>query len=54
MNNVDSLKITQNPDGSYTLEWDKDDPNWKFLNGFSTEQIEIFIQQAIRGETTND
>jgi len=54
MNNEDSLKIIQNPDGSYTLEWDKNDPNWKFLNEFSTEQIEIFIKQAIREEKDND
>ena len=31
MNN-DSLKINQNKDGSFTCEWDKNDPNWKFLN----------------------
>lgn len=52
--NIDSLKITQNPDGSYSLEWDPDDPEWKFLNHLSTEQIEIFIQQAIRGEKNDN
>lgn len=54
MNKTDSLKVTQNPDGSYLLEWDPDDPEWKFLNQFSTEEIEIFIQQAIRGELKDD
>ncbi len=28
--NADSLKITQNEDGSYTMGWDKEDPNWKW------------------------
>ena len=26
----DSLKVSQNEDGSFTLEWDKDDPQWNF------------------------
>ena len=26
----DSLKVSQNEDGSFTLEWDKDDPQWSF------------------------
>ena len=28
----DSLKIKQNNDGSFTAEWDKQDPNWKWMN----------------------
>ena len=28
----DSLKVNQNKDGSFSLEWDRQDPNWKFLN----------------------
>ena len=24
----DSLKINQNKDGSFSVEWDKKDPNW--------------------------
>ena len=27
----DSLKINQNKDGSFSVEWDKKDPNWKWL-----------------------
>jgi len=44
----DSLKITQNDDGSYTMDWDKNDPNWKFLNHLTSDQIQIMIQQAIQ------
>jgi hypothetical protein len=50
---MDSLKVTQNPDGSYTIEWDREDPNWKFLNDYSSEEIEALIQHAIN-EKTND
>jgi hypothetical protein len=44
----DSLKITQNNDGSYTMDWDKNDPNWKFLNHLTSKEIQIMIQQAIQ------
>ena len=33
----DSLKVEQNKDGSFTLEWDKDDPKWSFLNVMTTQ-----------------
>ena len=29
----DGLKIDQNKDGTFTLEWDKDDPKWNFSMG---------------------
>jgi len=45
---IDSLKITQNADGSYTMDWDKNDPTWKFLNHLTSDQIQIMIQQAIQ------
>ena len=28
---ADSLKVHQNEDGSFDLEWDKNDPNWKLV-----------------------
>ena len=30
----DSLKINQNKDGTFSVEWDKKDPKWNFLNKF--------------------
>ena len=44
----DSLKISQNEDGSFTIEWDKQDPRWSFLNGLTKEQVQIIMEQAIR------
>ena len=44
----DSLKVEQNKDGSFTLEWDKDDPQWSFLNGMTTQEIQTIIEQAVK------
>ena len=44
----DSLKVNQNEDGSFTLEWDKQDPNWKFLNDLTSKEIQVIIDQAIK------
>jgi hypothetical protein len=45
---TDSLRIIQNKDGSYTAEWDKNDPNWSWLNGLTSKEIQVIINQAIR------
>ena len=45
---MDSLKVTQQKDGQYVLEWDEKDPQWKFLNGLTPEQIQCIVQEAIR------
>ena len=44
----DSLKIKQNNDGSFTAEWDKQDPYWKWMNNLTTEEIQCIIKEAIR------
>ena len=45
---ADSLKITQNEDGSYTMEWDKEDPKWEFLNNLTSKEIQVIMEQAIK------
>ncbi|MEK9894541.1 MAG: hypothetical protein VW454_06235 [Pelagibacteraceae bacterium] len=47
---ADSLKIDQNEDGTFTLEWDKDDPQWSFLNGLTSKEITAIIERAITME----
>ena len=42
-----SLKVEQNQDGSFTLEWDKEDPQWSFLNGLTSKEITAIIEKAI-------
>jgi len=44
----DSLRFTKNEDGSYTVDWNKDDPNWSWMNNLTSKEIQIIIQQAIQ------
>ena len=44
----DGLKITQNEDNTFTLEWDKEDPKWSFLNGLTSKEITAIIEEAVR------
>lgn len=50
MESKDSFKITQNEDKSYTVEWDREDPNWKWLNSLTSAELQVIIQQAIQEE----
>jgi hypothetical protein len=50
---TDSLTIEQKPDGSYEINWDKEDPMWSFMNNLTSKEIQIMIQQAIK-EHLND
>ena len=50
---TDSLKITQNSDGSYEINWDKEDPKWAWMNGLTNEQIQVIMKQAINEELQN-
>ena len=43
-----SLKINQNKDGSFTVEWDKQDPDWNWMNNLTSSEIQGIIQKAIQ------
>jgi len=30
------------------MEWDKEDPNWKFLNNLTSKEIQVIMEQAIK------
>ena len=45
---VDTLKIKQNEDGSFSMDWDPEDPNWKWLNGLTSKEIQVIVEQAIK------
>ena len=45
---TDSLKVDQNKDGTFSLEWDKNDPNWKFLNGMTSKEIQEIVNRAVK------
>ena len=44
----DSLKIHQNEDGTFSIEWDKNDPKWSFLNGLTSKEITDIVMKAVR------
>jgi predicted RNase H-like HicB family nuclease len=44
----DSLKITENADGTFTVEWDKEDQKWNWLNGKTSEEISAIMTEAIQ------
>ena len=45
---IDTLPIKQNTDGSYEINWDKEDPNWSWMNSLTSKEIQIIVQQAIQ------
>jgi hypothetical protein len=45
---TDSLKIVEQPDGSFQMEWDKEDSKWSFLNNLTSKEIQIIMEQAIK------
>ena len=44
----ESLQVKQNKDGSFTFEWDKNDPSYKFLNNLTQEQIQSIIMSDMK------
>ena len=46
----DSLKIVENADGTFQMEWDKEDPKWSWLNNLTSAEIQVIMEQAIREE----
>jgi len=44
----DSLKVTQNEDGSFTLDWDKEDPEWSWMNDLTSKELQDIVEQVIR------
>jgi hypothetical protein len=47
---IDSLQVKENPDGSFEISWDDKDPKWSWMNGLTNEQVQIIIKQAIEEE----
>ena len=50
----DGLKVHQNDDGSFSLEWDKEDPRWSFLNNLTSKEITAIITEAIKNDKFDD
>jgi hypothetical protein len=44
----DSLKITENKDGTFTIEWDPCDSRYSGWNDMTQEEMSAMIQEAIQ------
>jgi len=44
----DSLKVTENEDGSLTIEWDSNDPRYALFNGLNEEEMNDLLNEAIK------
>ena len=45
-----SLKISQNKDGSFSVEWDKKDPKWNFLNNLTSKEIQTIVEKVVEDD----
>ena len=45
---IDSLQVTENADGTFTLDWSPDDPKWSWMNNLTSAEIQIIVEQAIK------
>jgi len=44
----DGLKVHQNDDGTFSLEWDKDDSKWNWMNNLTSKEIQSIMEKAIK------
>ena len=47
LSDQDSLKVTEQDDGTFLIEWDENDPQWSLFNGLSKEDMQTLITNAI-------
>ena len=45
---ADSLKIHENEDGSFSMEWDREDQKWNWLNALTSAEIDTMLHEAIK------
>jgi hypothetical protein len=43
----DSLKVTENDDGTLAIEWDPNDPRYALFNEMSQEELQSYITHAL-------
>ena len=46
----DTLKVTQNEDGSFTLDWDKEDPQWSWMNNLTSKELQDLVEKVIKDD----
>ena len=48
MSTEDGLTVKENEDGSFTLEWDKNDPRYAMFNQFTEKQLTAMLQIGLQ------
>ncbi len=51
---ADSLKVHENEDGSFTFEWDNNDPKWSWMNNMTSKEIQAIMEKAIKDQLDSD
>mgnify|MGYP001472281789 FL=1 len=49
----DSLKVIQNEDGSFSIEWNPEDERWSWLNSMTEEEISKLLSDYVRENVTD-
>ena len=44
----DSLKVSENDDGTFAIEWDPNDPRYALFNEMTEEQLNDYIIKALK------
>lgn len=42
------IKIYENSDGSFTLEWNKEHPLWSMFNNMTQEEIQDYVNTSLK------
>lgn len=50
----DSLIVNQNEDGTFTIEWDPNDPKWSMLNDIPEDELQQIIISNLMELIDND
>lgn len=45
--NEDSLKVSENEDGTFGIEWDPNDPKYSFMNTMTQEELNDYFTHAL-------
>jgi len=51
---ADSLVIEERADGSFSIDWDPNDPKWSWMNGLTEEEVAQFVHDAIEQFLDNE
>lgn len=44
---TDSLKVEEQEDGSFSISWDENDPQYAFLNTMTQEELNAYFTRAL-------